>query len=126
MSGEDLQEEAVLAAVKPFKSSADYGDSANPSVKAESPVNGRPAIAEMRPAAILAQTSNSANSAQTVESLFHGQSQRVFRTAYRVTGSAADAEDVLQTVFMRLLRRQYAAALIESAGGYLRRAASRA
>src|ERR1019366_1471223 len=29
----------------------------------------------------------------------------VFRAAYRVTGNASDAEDVLQTVFMRLLRR---------------------
>ena len=25
----------------------------------------------------------------------------VFRTAYRITGNAADAEDVLQTVFLR-------------------------
>jgi DNA-directed RNA polymerase specialized sigma24 family protein len=26
----------------------------------------------------------------------------VFRAAYRVTGNAADAEDVLQTIFLRL------------------------
>ena len=29
----------------------------------------------------------------------------VFRTAYRITGNAADAEDVLQTVFLRMVRR---------------------
>jgi RNA polymerase sigma-70 factor (ECF subfamily) len=29
----------------------------------------------------------------------------VFRAAYRVTGNAADAEDVLQTVFLRLAAR---------------------
>ena len=29
----------------------------------------------------------------------------VFRTAYRIRGNATDAEDVLQTVFLRLLRR---------------------
>lgn len=30
----------------------------------------------------------------------------VFRTAYRITGNAADAEDVSQTVFLRLFRRE--------------------
>jgi len=32
-------------------------------------------------------------------------SDGVFQAAYRVTGNAADAEDVLQTVFLRLARR---------------------
>ncbi|MBL8177238.1 MAG: sigma-70 family RNA polymerase sigma factor [Bryobacterales bacterium] len=45
----------------------------------------------------------------------------VFRTAYRVTGNAADAEDVLQTVFLRLLRQ--ANPDIRQAESYLRRAA---
>src|SRR5580765_2168747 len=108
MSGEDFQEEAVLAAVKPLKSPADFGDSVDPAVKA------RPTIAEAMPAAILAQASNSVDSAQTVESLFHQHNQRVFRTAYRVTGSAADAEDVLQTVFLRVSRGQEAAATAEN------------
>jgi len=39
-----------------------------------------------------------------LESLFQQHHDRVFRTACRVTGSAADAEDVLQTVFLRLAR----------------------
>ena len=47
----------------------------------------------------------------------------VFRTAYRVTGNAADAEDVLQTVFLRMVRRQDAAEAIERPENYLRRAA---
>ena len=47
----------------------------------------------------------------------------VFRTAYRITGNAADAEDVLQTVFLRLLRREGALSGVESNESYLRRAA---
>jgi RNA polymerase sigma-70 factor, ECF subfamily len=47
----------------------------------------------------------------------------VFRTAYRITGNAADAEDVLQTVFLRLLRRERRAAAVENEESYLRRAA---
>jgi RNA polymerase sigma-70 factor (ECF subfamily) len=47
----------------------------------------------------------------------------VFRTAYRITGNAADAEDVLQTVFLRLLRRDRSAAVLENQESYLRRAA---
>lgn len=50
---------------------------------------------------------------------YHGL---VFRTAYRITGSAADAEDVLQNIFLRLMRRDSAAALI-SEESYFRRAA---
>jgi RNA polymerase sigma-70 factor (ECF subfamily) len=40
-----------------------------------------------------------------------------------VTGNADDAEDVLQTVFFRLLRRDDTLDLSKSAGGYLYRAA---
>jgi RNA polymerase sigma-70 factor (ECF subfamily) len=47
----------------------------------------------------------------------------VFRTAYRITGNAADAEDVLQTVFLRLLRRESDAHALENEESYLRRAA---
>jgi RNA polymerase sigma-70 factor (ECF subfamily) len=39
-----------------------------------------------------------------LETLFNQHHDRVFRAAYRVMGSAADAEDVLQTVFLRLAR----------------------
>jgi RNA polymerase sigma-70 factor (ECF subfamily) len=47
----------------------------------------------------------------------------VFRTAYRITGSSGDAEDVLQTVFLRLLGRGRNADPLENPEGYLRRAA---
>ena len=40
-----------------------------------------------------------------IEQTFRQHHRAVFRAAHRITGSAADAEDVLQTVFTRLLRR---------------------
>jgi RNA polymerase sigma-70 factor (ECF subfamily) len=46
----------------------------------------------------------------------------VFRTAYRITGNAADAEDILQTVFLRLLRREHRPEM-DNQESYLRRAA---
>lgn len=39
-----------------------------------------------------------------LETLFQAHHGRVFRTAQRITGSVADAEDVLQTVFLRLIK----------------------
>jgi len=51
----------------------------------------------------------------------------VFRTAYRITGNTADAEDVLQTVFLRIVRRNdrpdESVDAIEHPENYLRRAA---
>jgi RNA polymerase sigma-70 factor, ECF subfamily len=47
----------------------------------------------------------------------------VFRTAYRITGNAADAEDILQTIFLRMLRRAPSVAVPENEESYLRRAA---
>ena len=47
----------------------------------------------------------------------------MFRTAYRITGNAGDAEDVLQTVFLRLLRRDRNADSLGNPESYLRRAA---
>jgi RNA polymerase sigma-70 factor (ECF subfamily) len=55
--------------------------------------------------------------------IFREHHATVFRAAYRVTGNASDAEDVLQTVFMRLLRRQADAENVANMEGYLRRAA---
>ena len=43
--------------------------------------------------------------------------------AYRVTGSPSDAEDVLQTVFMRLVRREGGTHLDQNPAAYLHRAA---
>lgn len=58
-----------------------------------------------------------------LERIFQEHHGQVFGTAYRVTGSAQDAEDVLQTVFLRLLRRQDDIDLSPSPGSYLHRAA---
>jgi RNA polymerase sigma-70 factor, ECF subfamily len=58
-----------------------------------------------------------------LEELFASHKSMVFRTAYRVTGNASDAEDVLQTVFMRLLRRDESSAEMKNPESYLRRAA---
>jgi RNA polymerase sigma-70 factor, ECF subfamily len=54
---------------------------------------------------------------------FRAHHGMVFRTAYRITGNAGDAEDVLQTVFLRLLRRGGNADRLENSESYLRRAA---
>lgn len=55
--------------------------------------------------------------------MFQAHHGLVFRTAYRITGNAADAEDVLQTVFLRMLRRDQAARALERQESYFRRAA---
>lgn len=58
-----------------------------------------------------------------IEALFRDYHAMVFRAAYRVTGSAADAEDVLQTVFLRLVRRASDSEPTVNVESYLRRAA---
>jgi RNA polymerase sigma-70 factor, ECF subfamily len=58
-----------------------------------------------------------------VERAFEAWHAMVFRTAYRVTGNAGDAEDVLQTVFLRLVRRPGDAEAVGNLAGYLHRAA---
>ncbi len=58
-----------------------------------------------------------------LESLFRRHHERVFRAAYRITGSIVDAEDVLQTVFLRLSRRQEDFNLEPNPSSYLHRAA---
>ena len=60
---------------------------------------------------------------EALEAVFARHHAAVFRAAYRITGDAADAEDVLQTVFLRLLRREEPIDLGDGAGGYLHRAA---
>jgi RNA polymerase sigma-70 factor (ECF subfamily) len=57
------------------------------------------------------------------ERIFLAQHGLVFRTAYRITGNAADAEDVSQTVFLRLFRRDPHGDVLENEESYLRRAA---
>src|SRR5204862_6334212 len=49
--------------------------------------------------------------------------EAVFRAALRITGRAADAEDVLQTVFLRVLSRSEQADVSVHPAAYFRRAA---
>ena len=61
----------------------------------------------------------------SLERVFVEHKERVFRAAYRVTGSASDSEDVVQSVFLKLARRELAEMGddIQNIGGYLHRAA---
>jgi RNA polymerase sigma-70 factor (ECF subfamily) len=105
MSGEELQEDAVQAAAKTLEFPANYARSS-----------------ELSGASATGADSVSVES-DSVEALFQRHNQRVFRTAYRVTGSSADAEDVLQTVFLRVARGQENAAAAENGEAYFSRAA---
>jgi RNA polymerase sigma-70 factor (ECF subfamily) len=58
-----------------------------------------------------------------LEAVFREHHQRVIRAALRITGNRSDAEDVLQTVFLRLARREGGSPLSDSPAGYLHRAA---
>jgi len=116
MGGEDFQEEAVLAAVKPLKaveSPAKGGESSTDFTDcADSARHASAALADAR-----------ASDTSSLEILFRTHHDRVFRTAYRVTGSATDAEDVLQTVFLRVARGPEAAEAADNAEAYFARAA---
>jgi RNA polymerase sigma-70 factor (ECF subfamily) len=58
-----------------------------------------------------------------IERIFRDHHGMVFRAAYRITGNPSDAEDVLQTVFLRLVRRDATADAVENVASYLHRAA---
>ena len=55
--------------------------------------------------------------------LYERHYETVYRAALRVTGNPADAEDVLQTVFLRMLARGGEVENVELPGAYFRRAA---
>ena len=60
----------------------------------------------MEPAPMNSTATNPPRSApRDLEELYQRHHALVFQAAYRISGSASDAEDVLQTVFLRLLRR---------------------
>lgn len=103
----------MLAAVKPLKvvtPSVDYAENAILGNRIKTP--GPTAMHTM-----------SAEANSSLETLFQQHHDRVFRTAHRVTGSAADAEDVLQTVFLRLARGSEAVTVPDNPESYFARAA---
>jgi len=55
--------------------------------------------------------------------LFRDYYKTIFRIAYRITGSQSDAEDVLQTIFLRLTPNRARCDFSPNPEGYLRRAA---
>src|SRR5215470_7043951 len=61
--------------------------------------------------------------AQEIERIFRENYAAIFRAAYRVTGNANDAEDVLQTVFLRMLKRDPDAEPVGNMASFLHRSA---
>src|SRR5688500_14010275 len=58
-----------------------------------------------------------------LEEVFRHHASLVYRTARAITGSSEEAEDIVQTVFLRLVRGEYANNLRTNPKGYLYRAA---
>lgn len=61
--------------------------------------------------------------AAELEEVFRAHHSRVLKAAYRVTGSMADAEDVAQSVFLRLARGRIDRSRISNLQSYLHRSA---
>jgi RNA polymerase sigma-70 factor (ECF subfamily) len=55
--------------------------------------------------------------------VFRAHYRMTYRTAYAVTGTSEDAEDVVQTIFLRLIRREFPPDLKKNPAAYLYRAA---
>jgi len=60
---------------------------------------------------------------QDVEDLFCQHHELVYRTAYSILNNTADAEDVVQSLFLRLVRRQFPPEVRTNVKGYFYRAA---
>jgi RNA polymerase sigma-70 factor (ECF subfamily) len=60
---------------------------------------------------------------QQLERIFDRHYELIYHTAYSLTGSAADAEDIVQTIFVRLLNRELPPDLSTAPERYLYRAA---
>ncbi|MGB2591863.1 MAG: RNA polymerase sigma factor [Candidatus Acidiferrum sp.] len=63
------------------------------------------------------------HAASELEEVFRAHHSCVLKAAYRVTGSMADAEDVAQSVFLRLARGTIEHSRISNLQGYLHRSA---
>jgi RNA polymerase sigma-70 factor (ECF subfamily) len=65
-------------------------------------------------------------SSMALVELYETHYAAVYRTAARITGNSADAEDVLQTVFLRVLAQEEPAASRQLTEAYFKRAAANA
>ena len=68
-------------------------------------------------------TENKTTLPQEFERLYREHATFVYRTALRITRNAEEAEDILQTIFLRLLRRESSPDLQKRPRAYLYRAA---
>jgi len=59
----------------------------------------------------------------TFEEIFREHYRMAYRTAYGVIGNSEDADDVAQTIFLRLLHREFPKDLVKNPKAYLYRAA---
>ena len=75
-------------------------------------------LANVQPIAMTSSTS--------ITELYERHHRAVYRTALRVTGNPADAEDVLQTVFLRILKWEKGSGPESMPEAYFRRAAANA
>jgi RNA polymerase sigma-70 factor, ECF subfamily len=57
------------------------------------------------------------------EQMFRDHSRLIYRTAYGVTGSVEDAQDILQKIFLKLLERDFPPDLQKNPKAYFYRAA---
>ena len=73
------------------------------------------------PVAIASPTMHPVETRERLSELFAMHHRRVLMAAYRITGSVADAEDVAQSVFLRLAGSDEF--VVSNAGSYLYRAA---
>ena len=73
--------------------------------------------------AVPSWTQDEAAAEQEPERLFREHYQTAYRTAYGMLGSTADAEDIAQTVFLRILHPSASRQLAKNPGAYLYRAA---
>jgi RNA polymerase sigma-70 factor, ECF subfamily len=60
---------------------------------------------------------------QQFERIFKAHAQLMYRTAYGVLGTHQDAEDVVQTIFLKLIRQEFPPDLERNPEAYLYRAA---
>ncbi len=61
--------------------------------------------------------------AAEIEKAFIENHEMVYRAAFRITGNTSDSEDVLQTLFLRLVRREFIPDRQAGWGAYLHRGA---
>jgi RNA polymerase sigma-70 factor (ECF subfamily) len=58
-----------------------------------------------------------------LEAIFRAHYRMTYCTAYGITGTSEDAEDVVQSIFLRLVRREFPPGLKNKPAAYLYRAA---